>query len=108
MENYTQAWTQFEIHSLAFSVLRKHLYPAFLIRGDFKLEGCRADIAIFKPQFNKPPILKVIIEVKQSDDAEPTKAIQDYAEQHGVAYVLIAGLKKAYKSLEMVQDSLYK
>ncbi len=108
MENYTQSWTQFEIHSLAFSVLRKHLYPAFLIRGDFQLEGCRANIAIFKARKNQPPVLKAIVEVKQPDDATPTQAIKSYAEQHQVGYVLIAGLKNAYKALDLVQDTLYK
>ena len=108
MENYTQSWTQFEIHSLAFSVLRKHLYPAFLIRGDFKLDGCRTDIAVFKSNKGKPPTLKVIVEVKQQDDASPTKAIQEYAKQNEVAYILIAGLKQAYKALDLVQEHLYK
>lgn len=108
MENYTQSWTQFEIHSLAFSILRKHLYPSFLIRGDFKLEGCRADIAVFKANKGKPPTLKAILEIKQSDDAEPTKAIEDFAKKEQVAYILVAGLKQAYKSLDMLQEHLYK
>lgn len=106
--NYSQAWTEFEITSLAFSILRKHLYPAFLIRGDFQLEGCRAPIAVFKANKGYPPTLKLIIEVKQPDNAVPTDSIKNYAEANNAVYVLIAGLNQAYKAVDLAQTHLFK
>ena len=105
---YTQGWTEFEIQSLAFSLMRKHLYPAFLIRGDYQLEGCRAPIAVFKANKGQGPTLKLIVEVKQPDDAVPSGNLKSYAETLGVQYVLIAGLKEAYKAVEKVQEHLFK
>lgn len=34
MKKYSSLWTQFETQSLAFGLLRKALYPTYLVRGD--------------------------------------------------------------------------
>lgn len=45
MKKYSTLWTQFETQSLAFGLLRKAIYPKYLVRGDFgKIEIYRATI----------------------------------------------------------------
>lgn len=42
---YSSLWTQFETQSLAFGMLRKALYPQYLVRGDYgKIEIYRATL----------------------------------------------------------------
>jgi hypothetical protein len=43
MKKYSTLWTQFETQSLAFGLLRKALYPTYLVRGDYgKIEVYKA------------------------------------------------------------------
>lgn len=77
---YNKVWTKFETHALAYSLLRKNLYPQFLVRGDYKLTTLHGDIVIFKALYGKDPLLKLIIQVKTSD-ASHTK---DWRDSHTV------------------------
>lgn len=65
MEKYTTLWTQFETQSLAFGLLRKALYPAYLVRGDF------GKITIYKATLDKKnPIQLFSINVHASTKKE--------------------------------------
>lgn len=54
MKKYSSLWTQFETQSLAFGLLRKALYPQYLIRGDF------GKIEIYKAMLDKNNPLHVL------------------------------------------------
>lgn len=109
MENYNKVWTQFETHALAFSLLRKNLYPNYWIRGDYKLEKMRGDIVIFKPLYMKPPVLKLIIQVKASDSSH-TKAWNEshqiVGNYEGVPVIEIIGGEAAYNIRNIVAQHL--
>lgn len=77
---YNKIWTKFETHALAYSLLRKNLYPHFLVRGDYKLDTLRGDIVIFKAVYMKEPILKLIIQVRASDASHT----RDWRDNHAV------------------------
>lgn len=67
MKKYSSLWTQFETQSLAFGMLRKALYPQYLVRGDF------GKIEIYKATEDKTnPIhvltLNVHASTKREDD----------------------------------------
>ena len=53
---YSRQWTQFETQSLAYGLLRKALYPNYLVRGD------QGKINIYKPtdDHNNPTFLRSI------------------------------------------------
>lgn len=54
MKKYSSLWTQFETQSLAFGLLRKALYPQYLVRGDF------GKIEIYKALLDKNNPLHVL------------------------------------------------
>jgi hypothetical protein len=65
MKKYTTLWTQFETQSLAFGLLRKALYPAYLVRGDY------GTISIWRPTADKhDPIYLFTIHVHASTKKE--------------------------------------
>lgn len=106
MNNYKSQWTEFEVQSLAFSILRKHLYPNYLVRGEYKFPGCRVDIAIFKAHFDKEPELKLILEIKKSETGTGTGQQIRYQELCGAPCIYIRGGKDAYNVLNLVQPYL--
>lgn len=105
---YKQQWSEFEVQSLAFSILRKHLYPQFLIRGEYKFDGCRVDIAIFKAHKDKEPELKLVLEVKKSQQGTTIAQGTRYEEILGVPCIYVRGASDAYNVLSLVQEYLYK
>lgn len=106
---YNKIWTKFETHALAYSLLRKNLYPHFLVRGDYKLDTIRGDIVIFKAVYMKEPILKIIIQVKASDSTH-TKTWQDshsiVGEYEGVPIIEIVGGEAAYNIRNIIAPYL--
>lgn len=121
---YSSSWSEFEVQSLAYSILRKSLYPDFLVRGEFSFPrkidkvtyplsggddvGCRIDICIFKPWVNKtPPVPVLLIEVKKGDKSKSTTQGERYSKLLGVPHVYVRGQKDAYNVLELVRPYLY-
>lgn len=102
---YKKQWSEFEVQSLAYGILRKNLYPDYLVRGEYKFPVCRVDIAIFKPQ--DEPKLLCVLEVKKTEGAnDDTKQLAKYRELLGVPVILIKGGKDAYNVLELVKPYL--
>lgn len=109
MEKYNKIWTKFETHALAYSLLRKNLYPHFLVRGEYKLDTLRGDIVVFKAVYGKEPILKLIIQVKPSE-APHTKSLADsvsvVGEYNNVPILEITGGEAAYNIRNLVAPYL--
>lgn len=103
---YKQQWTEFEVQSLAYGILRKHLYPGYLVRGEYKFPECRTDIAIFKANKDSPPELKVVVEVKKSMNGTSISQGERYEELLKVPCVYIRGADEAYKVLSKVSEYL--
>lgn len=104
---YKTKWTEFEVQSLAFGILRKNLYPHYLVRGEYKFPKMRADIAIFKAMPNgQEPELKLIIEIKKSAIGTSETQGMRYSEILGVPCVYIRGGEEAYKIMEKIQEYL--
>ncbi len=97
---YSKSWTQFETQSLAFAVLRKTLYPEYLVRGD------HGQIKIYKPTVNtSAPILKLIVKVEASAAQENCKA-ELLAAQDNIPVLLIVGGTTAYGAADLVKPYL--
>lgn len=103
---YKKQWSEFEVQALAYSILRKNLYPDYLVRGEYKFEKCRFDIAIFKAHKEKEPELKLVLEVKRSPIGYTTAQGSRYSEATGVPCLYIRGGEEAYKVMETVQEYL--
>lgn len=103
---YKKQWSEFEVQALAYGILRKNLYPNYLVRGEYKFETCRFDIAVFKAHPDKEPELKVVIEVKKSPKGTSTSQGVRYSEIGDVPCVYIRGGEEAYKVLEKIQEYL--
>lgn len=103
---YKQKWTEFEVQALAYGILRKHLYPTYLVRGEYKFEKCRTDIAIFKAHKDKEPELKLVLEVKKSTTGTSVNQGNRYQELLGVPVIYIRGIDDAYKVLELIEGVL--
>lgn len=103
---YKAKWTEFEVQSLAFGILRKNLYPEYLVRGEYKFPGCRVDIAIFKAHKDREPELKLIVEIKKSTEGYSTKQAERYTHLTGVPCIYVRGGDDAYKVVELVQPYL--
>ena len=103
---YKAKWTEFEVQSLAFSILRKNLYPEYLVRGEYKFPSCRCDIAIFKAHKDKEPELKLIVEIKKSSIGTATRQGERYTHLTGVPCIYVRGGEDAYKVVELVQPYL--
>lgn len=102
MNNYKAQWTEFEVQSLAYGILRKHLYPSYLVRGEYKFPGCRCDIAIFKAHQDKDPTLVCVVEIKKNPETWATSQGERYETLLGVPCVYVRGGEQAYKVLSMV------
>lgn len=103
---YKKQWSEFEVQSLAYSILRKNLYPDYLVRGEYKFETCRFDIAVFKAHPDQEPELKLVIEVKKSPTGWTTAQASRYSDVAKVPCIYIRGGEQAYKVVEMVQPYL--
>ena len=103
---YKKQWTEFEVQSLAFGILRKTLYPDYLVRGEYKFPGCRVDIAIFKSHKNRDPELKLVVEVKKSTNGTAEGQKIRYEKLLNVPCVYVRGGEDAYKVVELVQPYL--
>jgi hypothetical protein len=103
---YKARWSEFEVQALAFGILRKNLYPEYLVRGEYKFDKCRADIAIFKANKGTEPTLKCLVEIKKSPDGTSTTQGIRYEEELKVPCIYIRGGEEAYKVLEKVTPYL--
>ena len=106
---YKSQWTEFEVQSLAYSILRKHLYPTYWVRGEYQFPQCRVDIAIFKPtsKDDKDPTLVCVVEVKKTVDGyDYCNQQKRYSALLGVPCVYIKGGKEAYNALDLVSPHL--
>jgi hypothetical protein len=108
MKTYNKIWTKFETHALAFSLLRKHLYPNYWVRGDYKLGTLQGDIVLFKPSYGEP-VLKLIIQV-ESSNAGHTKSWENSVDlvgkYDGVQILKITGGEAAYNIRNIVTPYL--
>lgn len=100
--SYKAQWTEFEVQALAYGILRKHLYPNYLVRGEYKFNHCRCDIAIFKTHLDREPELKLVIEVKKSAHGLATSQGERYTNELNVPHVYIRGVDDAYKVLDKI------
>ncbi len=112
---YSHSWSEFEVKALAYSILRKALYPKFLVRGEFKfpktqeVRGCRLDIALFLPGIEKQaPVLILAIEVKKGIKSRSEKQGKRYSELLQVPCIYIRGKEDAFNVLNLVQSYLSK
>lgn len=103
---YNKQWSEFEVQALAYSILRKNLYPNYLVRGEYKFQTCRFDIAIFKAHKNSDPELKVVLEVKKNSKSKTTSQGERYTSVAGVPCIYIRGGEDAYNVLKLVHDYL--
>ena len=94
---YKKQWTQFETQSLAFGLLRKALYPKYLVRGDTGV------ITIYRPTLDKQnPELCLTIRVKASESIIESGFFKvDENEYHMV------GGDQAYKAADLVLPLLF-
>jgi hypothetical protein len=93
---YSKLWTQFETQSLAFGLLRKALYPNYLVRGDAEA------IYIYQPtaDTNNPTLLLTIYVV-----ASTSKDSSGFYQMSDSVYRMIGG-DMAYKAVELVKGVL--
>jgi len=103
---YKKMWSEFEVQSLAFGILRKQLYPTYLVRGEYKFEKCRVDIAIFKSYPDKEPELKCVVEVKKTANGVSFAQGERYTDELKVPCVYVRGIEDAYKVMEKVTPYL--
>lgn len=107
---YKQEWTEFEVHSLAYGILRKNLFPGYLVRGEHRFSGkekdCVPDISVWKAHKDKDPELKFVIEVKKNPNGEGTSQQERYEDILGVPCVYIRGTDEAYKVMQKVSQLL--
>lgn len=104
---YKHSPSEFEVQSLAFGILRKHLYPAYLVRGEYKFPKMRADIAIFKATEDKDnPELKLIVEVKKNPLGTGISQKIRYEGLLDVPCIYVRGYDDAYKVLSLVEEFL--
>lgn len=103
---YKSTPSEFEVQSLAFGILRKNLYPEYLIRGEYKFPKMRADIAIFKAHPDKEPELKLIVEVKKNPNSRTVSQSLRYEEITSCPCIYIRGYDDAYKVLSLVTPHL--
>jgi hypothetical protein len=92
---YKKTWTQFETQSLAFGLLRKALYPKYLVRGDLGF------ITIYRPTADaKNPEKLLTIHVIATDT---DKQSGFYPSKDGYT---LAGGDMAWKVVELVAPHL--
>ena len=103
---YSKQWTHFEVQSLAFGILRKHLFPTYLVRGNYKFPTVRADIAIFKNHPSQEPELKLVIKVEPTNVSLDCSEGVSWSRELGVPHVYIRSGTEAYKCLDFIRPLL--
>jgi hypothetical protein len=94
MSNYSKTWTQFETQSLAFGLLRKGLFPKYLVRGDLGV------IDIYRPTADhKNPEKLLTIHVSATDSSAQSGF---YESPLGPKHYVLAGGDMAWKVVELV------
>lgn len=104
--DYKPSWTEFEVQALAYSILRKALYPGYLVRGEYKFDSCRPDISVWKANQKEPPELKFVIEIKKNPSGEATAQGERYTQLLNVPCIYLRGKEDAYKVLSKVSSYL--
>lgn len=99
---YKKKWSEFEVQALAYGILRKNLYPNFLVRGEYKFDKCRCDIAIFRAFKDKDPELVLVIEVKKNPEGTTISQGTRYEDLLGVPCIYVRGAEDAYKVLNLI------
>ena len=102
---YKAQWTEFEIQTIAYGILKKNLYPAYLVRGEYIFPRCRVDIAIFK-SVKPEPLLLCVLEVKRTLRSNPYRQGTFYSSLLGVPCLYIRDGHEAYNVLEYVRPYL--
>ena len=122
---YSHSWTEFEVQALAYGILRKALYPEFIVRGEFffprgkksildptrhKVQsGYKIDIVIFRPGIDKiPPLPILLIEVKKGIKSISITQGERYQKELGIPCIYIRGKEDAFNVLQLVQEYLQK
>lgn len=106
---YRTTWSEFEVQSLAFAILRKNLYPDYLVRGEYKFDHCRVDIAIWKPTEDKREAnLVCVVEIKKTANGTNTTQSEKYQKLLGVPCIYIRGGSDAYNAVELIKPYLVK
>lgn len=103
---YKKMWSEFEVQALAFGILRKQLYPTYLVRGEYKFEKCRIDIAIFKAHKDAEPELKCVVEVKKTANGTSFSQGERYTNELKVPCIYIRGPDDAYNVMDKVTPYL--
>ncbi len=104
---YRTSWSEFEVQSLAFAILRKNLYPDYLVRGEYKFDNCRVDIAIWKPTSDRRQAeLICVVEVKKHANGNSKVQEAKYQALLGVPVIFIQGGNDAYNALDLVRPYL--
>lgn len=105
--DYKGTWSEFEVQSLAFSILRKNLYPDYFIRGEYKFPYCRVDIAVWKPTDDRSKAnLICVLEVKKTANGKSTSQAERYNQLLNVPVIYIRGSEDAYNVLALVKPYL--
>lgn len=95
---YKKTWTQFETQSLAFGLLRKGLFPEYLVRGDL------GTITIYKPTADvKNPEKLLTLHVLATDS---NKQSGFYPNQESTKAYVLAGGDMAWKVVDLVKPLL--
>jgi hypothetical protein len=98
---YSKIWTQFETQALAFAILRKQLYPTYLVRGD------QTGIRVYKPTLDTMnPVLELIVLVEASTSAEESSSQVLPPEDEGVPILKVRGGSTAYNVVALVKPLL--
>lgn len=96
MNKYNKLWTQFETQSLAFGILRKQLFPTYLVRG------YPGRIVVYKPtvdQNNPTQLLTIHVQASVAVDQ------QGFVKTGENEYTLTGG-NFSYKIAELVTPLL--
>lgn len=97
---YNKLWTQFETQSLAFAILRKSLYPEYLVRGE------QGYITIYKPTADtRNPIQKVVLHVEASSDPKHS-SFESIGVRENIPHFKLIGGDTCYKATELITPYL--
>lgn len=96
--SYKKTWTQFETQSLAFGLLRKALYPKYLVRGDLGV------ITLYRPTANIAAPEKLLTIYVLATDSENQSGFYPHKSEPN-AYVL-AGGNMAWNVVDLVNKVL--
>lgn len=113
---FDYSWTEFEVQALAYGILRKALFPEFMVRGEYCFKrdknneilplssgACFIDIAIFRQEKERTiPKPVLLIEVKKGTKSVCEKQGKRYSTLIGVPCVYVRGQQEAYNVMTKV------